>query len=84
MRYEIDIKTGKRVEHPDYPPTPEPEIDFDKLDQDTLNNALTAEGSVVRALALVVLDQINALRIKTGDKAYTMPQFMAALRAKMR
>lgn len=56
--------------------------DHTKLDQGTLNDALSAEGSVVRALALVVLDQINELRKPLP--AITPAKFNDALRAKMR
>lgn len=53
-------------------------------DQDALNVALTAEGSVVRALALVLLQEINTLRAKTGLTTYTQVQLVSALKAKMR
>ena len=56
----------------------------DEIDQAALNAALVEPGSVVRALGLVMFAEINKLRIKTGDAAYTMPQFVAALKAKMR
>jgi hypothetical protein len=45
---------------------------------------LSQEGSVVRALAEVMLAEINKLRVKGGDAAYTKPQFVSALKAKMR
>lgn len=54
------------------------------IDQAKLNAALVEPGSVVRALGLVTFDAVNALRIKTGDPAYTMQQFLDALKAKMR
>lgn len=54
------------------------------LDQAKLNAALIEPGSVVRALGLVMFDAVNALRVKTGDPAYTMQQFLDALKAKMR
>lgn len=55
-----------------------------ELDQDALNAALISEGSVVRALGLVMFDEINKLRVKNGDQAYTLMQFKNALVAKMR
>jgi hypothetical protein len=56
------------------------------IDQATLNAALAAEGSVVRALALVLLQEINTIRTKlpTPLPAYTQNQLVAALKAKMR
>lgn len=56
----------------------------DEIDQAALNVALVEPGSVVRALGLVMFAEINKLRVKTGDPAYTMLQFTAALKAKMR
>lgn len=53
-------------------------------DQDTLNASLIEDGSIVRALGLVMLAEVNKLRVKTGDPAYTLNQFKAALRAQMR
>lgn len=54
------------------------------IDQATLNAALAAPGSVVRALALVVLQEINTLRTKAGLATYTQAQLVSALQAKMR
>jgi hypothetical protein len=62
------------------PPPP----DLSAIDTATLNTALTAQGSVVRALALVMFAEINKLRVKNGDAAYTMAQFTAALKVQMR
>lgn len=56
----------------------------DEIDQDTLNAALTAPGSVVRALALVMLGEVNKLRVQAGLTAYTQAQFLTALKAQMR
>lgn len=61
-----------------------PIVDIPKLDMDTLNAALAQDGSIVRALGLVMFDEINKLRVKNGDVAYTMPQFKTALQGKMR
>lgn len=62
--------------------TPDPAV----LDQATLNAALAAPGSVVRALALVLLQEINTIRTRlpTPLAAYTQAQLVAALKAKMR
>lgn len=59
-------------------------VNLDALDQNTLNAALTAEGSVVRALALLVLQEINVLRKKASLPEYTQAQLVTALKAKMR
>lgn len=59
-------------------------IDYAAIDQNILNAALTEEGSVVRALALLTLQEINNLRTRAGLTAYTMTQFTTALKAKMR
>lgn len=61
-----------------------PVTDFTALDLATLNDALAAPGSVVRALALLTFQEINALRVRAGLTAYTMTQFTTALKAKMR
>jgi hypothetical protein len=42
-------------------------IDFETIDQDKLNNALVEDGSVVRALALLILDEFNAHAKKIND-----------------
>ena len=55
-----------------------------ELDQDTLNNALAEEGGLVRAMAEVMLSEINLLRAQAGLAQRTKPQFVAALKAKMR
>lgn len=62
------------------PPAP----DLSAIDTAALNEALTSPGSVVRALGLVMFAEINKLRVKNGDAAYTMQQFIAALKAQMR
>lgn len=56
------------------------------IDQEMLNAALAADGSVVRALALVLLQEINTIRTRlpTPLPAYTQAQLVAALKAKMR
>lgn len=61
-----------------------PTIDYATIDQTALNAALVEPGSVVRALGLVTFAEINKLRVKNGDTAYTMAQFKAALLAQMR
>ena len=65
---------------PHSPPT----VDFNAMDTLELNRALAENGSVVRALAEVIFAEINKLRIKTGDPAYTKQQFVTALKAQMR
>lgn len=56
----------------------------DEIDQDALNKALAEPGSIVRAMADVMMAEINKLRVKGGDAAYTKAQFVAALKGKMR
>lgn len=63
---------------------PPPVIDLSALDQEVLNHTLSQDGSIVRALGLLVFEEINKLRVKGGDAAYTMNQFKAALKSKMR
>lgn len=64
--------------------TPPPPPTSDQLDTKALNEALVQDGSVVRALAEVMFLEINKLRVKTGDAAYTKAAFVAALKGKMR
>lgn len=64
------------------PPAASPTAD--QIDQATLNDALAQDGSVVRALAFVMLDEINALRTSAGLPPRTNAQLRAALKAKMR
>ncbi len=61
-----------------------PPIDPASMDTTNLNDALTQPGSVVRALGLVTFQEINNLRVLAGQTAYTMPQFVAALKANIR
>lgn len=61
-----------------------PVVDWDAQDQAELNSALAAEGSVFRALALLVLQEINVLRKKAALPEYTQSQLVTALKAKMR
>jgi hypothetical protein len=62
----------------------DPPADPAIYDQANLNAALAEEGSVFRAMALLTLQEINALRVRAGLTAYTMTQFVTALKAKMR
>lgn len=57
---------------------------YPALDQTRLNNALAEQGSVVRALAEIMFEEINRLRVVAGLAVYTTPQFVAALQSKMR
>jgi hypothetical protein len=54
------------------------------IDKATLNAALAAPGSFVRALGLVMFAEINKLRVANGDAAYTLTQFKSSLKAQMR
>lgn len=58
--------------------------DYSALDLDALNAALAQPGSVVRALVLVMLQEINKLRQNAGLATYTQAQFVQALKAQMR
>ncbi len=57
---------------------------FDADDLAGMNEALAQDGSIVRALGLVLFEEINRLRVQAGLTAYTMTQFKNALFAKMR
>lgn len=61
-----------------------PPIDYSQLDQEMLNAALAEQGSVVRALAEVVFDEINVLRQRATLAQRTKAQFLTALKNKMR
>lgn len=64
--------------------TYDPVGDGQSDDTDLLNAALAEQGSLSRALAMVMFAEINKLRVKDGDPAYTLAQFKAALQAQMR
>lgn len=56
-----------------------------QIDQAQLNAILSSPGSVVRGLALIVLDIANgAIPIKTGAPLYTTTQLINLIVAKMR
>lgn len=48
-----------------------------------LNLNLIQKGSIVRALAMVMFQEVNKLRVKNGDPAYTLAQFKTALTNEM-
>lgn len=50
---------------------------------DTLNRTLSQKGTVTRGLAVLMFKEINKLRVKNGDPAYTLAQFTTALQAEM-
>lgn len=62
--------------------------DFSALDTATLNAMLVEPGSVMRAMATVMFQEINRLRVRPANSpalpAYTMAQFVAALKANIR
>ena len=60
--------------------------DLDAIDQDELNRALMADGSVLRAVVAVLREELNILRTHAaiGLPARTVAQMVAALKAKMR
>lgn len=66
------------------PFVPPPPPDLPAIDTAELNAALLADGSVMRALGMVMFVEINKLRVKTGDTPYTLNQFKNALIAQMR
>lgn len=55
-----------------------------QIDQAALNAELAADGSIVRGLALVMLDEINALRTQAGLAVRTQANLKNAIQAKMR
>lgn len=83
MRREVNVVTGEEIELPDAPPSGSPP-NFPQLDADSLNAALTEQGSVFRALAEVLFSEINVLRTAAGLTLRTKTQFIAALKAQMR
>lgn len=66
---------------------PEPPIDHGAIDAGKLNAALTENGSIVRALALLVLDELNTHSAKitaildAADNATNLATFKAAMLA---
>lgn len=82
-RTEYDMATGETIQV-EYTPDPYVPEDTSALDSMVLNNVLVQPGSVVRALGLVMFQEINKLRVKAGLAQYTMDQFIAALKANMR
>lgn len=59
-------------------------LDQDSIDTQDLNAQLAAPGSIVRALGLVTFQEINKLRVRAGLAAYTMDQFITALKSNLR
>lgn len=66
------------------PYVPTGPVDLPARDIAELNAALLVDGSVMRALGMVMFVEINKLRVKTGDTPYTLNQFKNALIAQMR
>lgn len=63
-------------------PLPRPTLD--EIDQRELNAALAMQGSVLRAIAELVLIEVNKLRADHARPPYTKAQFVTALKAQMR
>lgn len=59
-------------------------LDQDSIDTQDLNAQLSQPGSIVRALGLVTFQEINKLRVQAGLTAYTMAQFVNALKSNLR
>ena len=84
-----DIGIGDGYTNGVFTKTPEPVIviDWDAVDTDALNSLLVADGSVVRALALLVLDELNDHAAKitailnAADKATNIATFKTAILA---
>ena len=55
-----------------------------EFDTGAINAALASEGSVFRALAELIFEQINTLRSEAGLSTFTKAQFKSALLDKMR
>lgn len=76
----------------DYTGTTPTQVDVDAIlspdvavtDLASLNSTLSQPGSVIRGLALLILQEINTLRTKVGLPTYTVSQLKAALQAQMR
>lgn len=83
-KIEVNVQTGQVVEVEWTPPPPPPPRDFNAEDLAALSRVLAGQGSPIRALAMVVFQEINKLRIANGDPAYTLEQFRAALFREMR
>lgn len=62
----------------------EPAPDLNQIDTEQLNHVLSQEGSVVRAIGVLVFKEINKLRVNAGLTPYTMDQFKTALKNEMR
>lgn len=75
------VDGGGVIEPYEVPPPPPT---LDAIDQLALNLALAAQGSVLRALAELVLIEVNKLRADHSRPAYTKAQFTTALKAQMR
>lgn len=65
--------------HPDVVAFHNPVIDTNALDINMLNATLAADGSIVRALALVMFDEM-----KKTQPTLTLAQFRALVKSKMR
>ncbi len=86
----VDVVTGPKPVQV-IPFTPEEEtaastpIDYAALDQSALNAILASPGSVVRGLALIMLDIANGkIPIKTQAPFYNTAQLIDLIKVKMR
>jgi len=61
-----------------------PVADIDAEDTTTLNQELTAQGSIVRAMGEALFELINEVRPLDGKAPITKAQFIAYLKGKMR
>jgi hypothetical protein len=78
----VQFQGGGGIIEPYEVPVPPPTLD--QIDTKLLNEALAAEGSVVRAIAELMLIEVNKLRADHARPPYTKLQFVAALKAQMR
>lgn len=82
-----DISIGDSYVGGVFTKAPEPVVDLNALDADALNRVLAEEGSVVRALALLVMDELNAHAAKitailnAADNASSLATFKTAMLA---
>lgn len=82
-----DVYAGFTYADGVFSPPPPVVIDWNAVDTEMLNNVLVENGSVVRALALLVLDELNAHAAKitaildAADTATSLATFKTSMAA---
>ena len=78
MRTETNVQTGEVTEHVDAP------ITYIPPTAQEIDDAKTAQAdATIKAFALVVLDEINILRVNAGLQPRTVAQLKSAVKAKL-